>query len=728
MRKLILMLGAPASGKDYWINEYGLQDYTITPDVLRSQFANPKYEVGGNYYCLTKTINNSFEREVWDAVSEAVNAHLKVGSLCIVNATHLFKSSFTRYNADRITYNYQVCVVDTMAKTCRENDYDFKKIVDQLVKSDEKRDPFKQVGRKVIGKYVQRYLNRLDRNHKLQLPNWIKYYDAWDCKDVDELLGWHKTDMSSFDRIKIIGDVHGDYDALREVFKDHKKGDAYIFVGDYLDRGTKSPEVFKFVTQELKGKNLFFLHGNHETSWEKWATTGKASGQFAYDSLPRLQAIYGDDDLKKIINQFRKHWLSYIKFNFNDCTYFVSHAGIEPFMAEGYYGELYGDDLFVEGIGPLDNPYTRDIDELWDQYIDGNCFNIHGHRNAFNHFHEGNYGNLTAEGKFRWLVIDSKGRHYHEIDRIDTQSFAQELINEEHIKQTQLGDGIVANNFDREAFKKGIWNSMTTKARGLFTRGDEIVGRGFNKFFQIGQTPDSTLDSLVYPVEVHLKHNGFLGITFWDKDKQELRVYSKAGGEHHSKLARDVLDETGWLWWLNEYYRINKENQDTTITFEIIDPVNDPHIVKYNKVHAFPLAVINNDRAGIIGSPIKRENMPLIRTEIIAKIAKNNLVGIANNEEELKDIIERFEDKNPTQEGLVLYGQNKMLKYKTKFYLKAKELRTTLGKAEHTKSKYYYGAEPWVDWCKRHGETRFSPQLALNLYELEKRGKLHENS
>lgn len=726
MRKLILMLGAPASGKDYWLNEYDLRDYTVTPDILRRQFATPKYTVEGNEYNFNKSVNISLDREVWQSTLEAVNAHLKVGSMCIVNATHLFKSSFARYNADRINYNVQVCVVDTMAKVCRENEYDFKKIVDQLVNNDEKRDTFKQVGRRVIGKYVQRYLNRLDRNHKLQLPNWINYYDAWDHKDVDELLGWRETDMSSFDRIKIIGDIHGDYDALQEVFKDHKKGDAYIFVGDYLDRGTKSPEVFKFVTQDLKGKNLFFLHGNHETGWEKWATTGKATGQFAYDSLPQLQDMYSDDYLKKIINQFRNHWLSYVKFNFNDCTYFVSHAGIEPFMAEDYYGELYGDDLFVEGIGPLDNPYTRDIDELWDQYIDGNCFNIHGHRNAFNHFHEGNYGNLTAEGKFRWLVIDSEGRHYHEIDRIDTQSFAQELINEEHIKQTKLDNGIVANNFDREAFKKGIWNSMTTKARGLFTRGDEIVGRGFNKFFQIGQTPDSTLDSLVYPVEVHLKHNGFLGITFWDKDKQELRVYSKAGGEHHSKLARDVLEQTGWIDKLNAYYQWSEEDQNTTVAFEIIDPVNDPHIVKYDRVKALPLAIINNSQEGTVVDTDLSKKMSLMRREIMASIILGNLVDVANNEEELKNIINRFEDKNPTQEGLVLYGQNKMLKYKTKFYLKAKELRTTLGKAEHTKSNYYYSAEPWVDWCKRHGETRFSPQLALDLYELEKLGKLGE--
>ena len=45
MRKLFLMLGAPASGKDYWIRQHNLTNYTITPDVLRTQFTTPGYYV-----------------------------------------------------------------------------------------------------------------------------------------------------------------------------------------------------------------------------------------------------------------------------------------------------------------------------------------------------------------------------------------------------------------------------------------------------------------------------------------------------------------------------------------------------------------------------------------------------------------------------------------------------------------------------------------------------------
>ena len=48
-----------------------------------------------------------------------------------------------------------------------------------------------------------------------------------------------------------------------------------------------------------------------------------------------------------------------------------------------------------------------------------------------------------------------------------------------------LGDGISAFNFTRNAFEKGIWNGITTQARGLFINieKEKIQARSYNKFF-----------------------------------------------------------------------------------------------------------------------------------------------------------------------------------------------------------------------------------------------------
>jgi len=50
-----------------------------------------------------------------------------------------------------------------------------------------------------------------------------------------------------------------------------------------------------------------------------------------------------------------------------------------------------------------------------------------------------------------------------------------------------------------------------------------------------------------------------------------------------------------------------------------------------------------------------------------------------------------------------------------------------LEQGKTSKRHYYYGAEPWAKWCQRHNESRFSPQLALNLYHLEQENKLEED-
>lgn len=733
MRKLLLMLGAPASGKDYWVKQHNLEQYTITPDVLRQQFTTPKYTITTTGQ-VNKSISLSADYAVWQAVSSSVHEHLTHGEFAVVNATHLFKGAFAAYNRDRKAYHYKVYVVDTMAQWFRKCDNDPAKVIDALTMNDQSREPIKRVGRQVIEKYVNRYLSRLRSDGTLNIPDGTHYIDAADEDAIQNLLGWQTTDMSKFKRIKVIGDIHGDYDALRKVFADHQSGDAYIFVGDYLDRGTKSPEVFKYITQDLGGNNLFFIKGNHETGWEQYAVDDQPSGQFAYDSLPKLKAIYDDKKLKHIINKFRKNWLDYVKFDFNGQTFFVSHAGIEPFMVD-LPGEMLDDGLFVEGVGPAGDPYTRDgdpyardIDKIWHQEMPADIINIHGHRNCFDRFDEGNAFNLTADDKFRWLVIDQSGIHPHEIRRINAHGFVQDLINAEHVTQQPIPDtdGIVANNFDKQAFRHDIWNDMTIKARGLFTREEQIVGRGFDKFFQIDQNPESTLESLVFPVVVAKKYNGTLIVTFWDMKTNQLRVFSKGGSDEMSQLDRHILEQTGWIDKLKQYYTV-PANQNTTVLFEGIDPVNDPHIVLYDHVIAVPLAIISNTQQGHNLAHQAYEHPDKTnpeRTALARDIHDATYFATANNLDELKALINKFESIFPTKEGLVLYGQNKMLKYKSKFYLKAKELRGA--SRSKYKARYYYGAEPWVKWCARHNETRFSPKLALDLYQLEKEDKLDD--
>merc|ERR1739848_875049 len=71
-------------------------------------------------------------------------------------------------------------------------------------------------------------------------------------------------------QIKVVGDIHGQYDDLLKIFQDHNSGTpaetSYLFLGDYVDRGKKSLYVISLLFAYcLKYPETFFLiRGNHE--------------------------------------------------------------------------------------------------------------------------------------------------------------------------------------------------------------------------------------------------------------------------------------------------------------------------------------------------------------------------------------------------------------------------------------------------------------------------------
>lgn len=140
-------------------------------------------------------------------------------------------------------------------------------------------------------------------------------------------------------------------------------------------------------------------------------------------------------------------------------------------------------------------------------------------------------------------------------------------------------------NFSRNVFYKGNWNDLTIKARGLFVNNENgnIVARGFEKFFAYkeGQfnSPNWLEQNLVFPVSVYKKYNGFLGVLGFDENGLMFCSKTTVGGEFAQNFER--------------IFKMNEHNEETLLAFmksrnvclvfEVIDPVNDPHIVEYNK-------------------------------------------------------------------------------------------------------------------------------------------------
>lgn len=156
---------------------------------------------------------------------------------------------------------------------------------------------------------------------------------------------------------------------------------------------------------------------------------------------------------------------------------------------------------------------------------------------------------------------------------------------------------LYACNFTREAFEKGRWDKHTIAARGLFLDGcGDVVMRGFEKFFAIDETPATALHNVLdhgkYPVTVARKENGFLGLVGAKDKPGEFRYCSKGGVTDYSTIIERLFpaspDTRMALWRL-------LHDGNLTAAFEVIDPADDRHIIRYDTSEIVLLALIRNN-------------------------------------------------------------------------------------------------------------------------------------
>lgn len=73
-------------------------------------------------------------------------------------------------------------------------------------------------------------------------------------------------------RILVIGDIHGGLRALHQIMERAKvtANDTLIFLGDYVDGWSESPQVINYLMDLDKKQNCVFLRGNHDELLLDW--------------------------------------------------------------------------------------------------------------------------------------------------------------------------------------------------------------------------------------------------------------------------------------------------------------------------------------------------------------------------------------------------------------------------------------------------------------------------
>ena len=617
MRTIFLLRGAPGSGKSTWIKDNGLSPYAISADEIRLLYSSPIVTDHGDY-----VISQDHDNEVWDTLFACLEQRMDRGEFIIVDATHYRAAMLQRYKKYISKYRYRAYVIDFTDVP-----------IEEVKRRNKAREAYKFVPEAVI-----------DKQYAVFQSNFKEVSNKFNILKPDEAIallnGNMLFDFDKYRRIVCFGDIHGCYEPIKKYFEDHpfSNDTAYIFLGDYLDRGIQNKEVLEFLLSIYEKPNVCLLEGNHERwlrmysedssvditredekvlskyvdakFWRNVRQKQIRNRGFLKMTVPQIEEVD-----KKDIRRLCRKFMQMAYFKFRGKKYFITHGGIGILPNIRISTEQY-----IQGTGTYE-----DLDTLYDTWLqrtDKDSILIHAHRNVFNvaaKQRDGRCYNLDSSVEYgnplRILkitdkriqimeyenpVYDTNLRPHHLHQNITFQGTGNELLdqlnNSDLIIKKAFGNGIVSYNFSHKAFYDRKWNELTCTARGLFVKDGHVVARSYNKFFNWGErenTKSSAVhDTFKFPVKAFHKENGFLAMVSSLDGKLLVCSKSSIEGEFvgYINLALDNLgDEKKEA--INRYCA----EHNCTFVFECVDHVHDPHIVEYAWDHFYLLDIIDND-------------------------------------------------------------------------------------------------------------------------------------
>lgn len=513
MRTLLLTRGMPASGKDYWIKQNNLEQYSLSADNIRLLLQSPVTSLNGNLEITQKN-----DGKVWTMLFEILEQRMERGEFVIVNATHYKKELLTRYKKLIDKYRYRAYIVDFTDVS-----------LDVCLKRNRERDSYKFVPEEVLHKMhavfeaekniasckeVSNKFTILNRNEALEVLKQNVLYDF----------------TNEYKKIVVFGDVHGCFAPIEDYFKANPINDSYkyIFTGDYIDRGIQNKEVLEFLLEHMNKPNFLILEGNHcahlkkycsneykevnidledkkvlkkyltKTQLNELSSNNIKSSLFKEKTIPEIQDID-----KGSLRQFCRKLAQMAYFKFGKNVYLITHGGLSNVPTI-----FTPTQEFIKGVGKYEN--LEEIYNSWNNNTPDNYIQIHSHRNIFKLPIKASdrIYNLCDEpeyGKFLRIIEINEDNSVKEILQpsnvydenlvvpetqqldlnLNQNDILAQLKKSKNIQKKILENNIASYNFTRKAFQRGKWDNLTCKARGLFVNEDngEVIARGYNKFF-----------------------------------------------------------------------------------------------------------------------------------------------------------------------------------------------------------------------------------------------------
>lgn len=697
MQYLVLLRGAPASGKSTFIKEHHLEPYTLSADQIRTQVSSPMLNTDGNF-----VISQKQDKYVWETLHTMLEKRMQDGCFTVIDATHYKTSLISQYKNLAKRYYYRVYIVDFTDVSYEE-----------LIRRNNEREDYKRVPEEVIKKMTTCFTD------DTEVKKWCTVIKPEQFEETFALQPLDLTDV--YDEIFVFGDIHGCFTAFNNFITKHPLTDktCYIFVGDYTDRGLENDKMVQWLLDNYQKKNVVLLKSNHTVHLDHYAhdewdlIRSKEFKQITYKQLEK----FDKKDLRMLCRKFIQ--MSY--FQFGLYSYLITHGGIPAINLTKL--AFVPTIQLIKGVGEYSD--CDSIDENWSKcHI--SIYSIHGHRNVrgvkihntlmtYNLDSRIEYGeplrviklnkNGEAEEFYEPNPVFSDPKKETISTRTVTIQSDNDIVNElnhnRDIIKKELGDGYYSFNFSRDVFYKKQWNELTEIARGLFVHlpDGKIVARSYRKFFNLNENKGTSLENVLtkvkYPIVAYHKYNGYLGLLSYDFVNDDFFIATKSTNQgDYKNWFKKILEDKKYLTSkLKEYLK----KYNCTFIFEVIDPINDPHIIEYNYSEIILLDIIYNE---FQFKKDKYFDMASIAA-YFGFLHKEVLLPLYNATE-LEDFLKNFDNNYALIEGAVFEDANGyMFKYKTSYYKFWKEMRKLKDDfAKGRAPKKIYKDANWISFYK----------------------------
>lgn len=699
---LIITQGISGSGKSTFLKEAGLSDFALSTDKIRLLLGQPIYNLESGF-----SISPENDKKVFELLHNVLKTRMRRKELVIVDAMHLKGRDFQSYRKLASEFNYRVICIDFLSTTTLEH----------ALENNEKRVSPTYLSPQIIRDQMERSKHFVQNNFK----SWVEFYTP--VEFLDFFFNQKPVDLSSYKEIIHIGDLQGCYTVLEEFLKDGIKEDSfYIFLGDYTDRGIENGKVLNFISSISELPNVILLEGNHEVHARIWAEGNIArSKEFEENTKPDL---IENNVSKKSVLSLNKKLNTYFFYSFDNKEVLCTHTGLHN-IPKSLYLLRHGD--FVRGIGS----YSTNIDAMFHNNFQNTAtYQVHGHRNKMPLLNDAYPHSINLESEVEFggdlsAAVLKEGQPFKIIRTKNTvfanpnesiQGFLSLLRDDNSIRERvqDSNASISSFNFKNTVFYDGTWSETNTKARGLFinTVSKQIVARSYDKFFNLNEMKETEIDTmkntLSFPCHSFVKENGFLGIMGLDFLSDEILFASKSliDGEFANYFKNIALSSLSEAQLATAKTMMNEKN--ISLVFEVIDPVNDPHIVEYTKPKIVLLDAIK-----------RTPNFEKLSFEKLKFIASSLGVECKSPSstfhtfEELNTWIDSIvENENILHEGFVIEdAAGFMFKIKSYYYKLWKNRRKIINRINSEKNNSYQkfliypGDEEFANWFEEHKDS-----------------------